>query len=70
MPSISKAGETFTIDLQHPAFVERRKFLKTNSRGRSEAGVILEVAVAKCGNSRAALDTAVREGRVLVHHKY
>ena len=56
--AISKVGETFTIDLQHPAFVERRKLLKTNSRGRTEEGVILEVARAQCGNSQAALDTA------------
>ena len=31
--AISKSGDSFVIDLKHPSFEERRKFIKTNSRG-------------------------------------
>ena len=67
--AISKTGESFVIDLTHPTFEERRKFLKTNSRGRTEHGVIYEVACTQCG-SPAALQTAINAGRVQAAHSF
>ena len=67
--AISKTGDAFVINLDHPCFEERRQFLKTNSKGRTEDGVIYEVAVTRCGTADA-LNRAIAAGRVQAAHSY
>ena len=67
--AVSKTGETFTINLEHLAFEERRQFMKVNARGHEERGVIFEVAVAKC-QTEEALNRAVAAGRVQASNDY
>ena len=67
--AVSKTGETFTINLEHLAFEERRQFMKVNARGHEERGVIFEVAVAKC-QTEEALNRAANAGREQASNDY